>query len=117
MGILDRIRRALGDDEASDARAPRVVDDEQTRAIVSRLRDFVVEKSDGVLEARAIDPAEHLYDAGYVDSQSSVALLAFIEEEWGLVISEVDLVGRLSSLDALARHLRSDGQVGEANRA
>ena len=67
--------------------------------------------------ARAIDPAEHLYDAGYVDSQSSVALLAFIEEEWGLVISEVDLVGRLSSLDALARHLRNDGQVGEANRA
>jgi hypothetical protein len=34
-----------------------------------------------------------------------VELLAWIEERYGLEVSEVDLVGRLCSLDALARHL------------
>lgn len=111
MGIFDRIKRAFEDDEAVDARAGA---EAPRREIVDRLRTFLAEHSDGQLEAGDIDAEEHLYDAGYVDSQSSVALLGFIEEHWGVEISEVDLVGRLASVSALARHLRSENSSRES---
>lgn len=110
MGIFDRIRRAFGEDDAPEAGEQSARDDERTRVIADRLRAFVVEKSDGLLEPDAVDPEGHLYDAGYVDSQSSVALLAFIEGEWGVEVTEVELVGRLSSLDSLARHVRDNAR-------
>jgi len=105
MGLFDRIKRALEDD-----RVPEATPGDRTPAgeFVVPLCAFIAEHSDGQLRVDEIDPDEHLYDAGYVDSQSSVALLAFIEERWGVAISEVDLVGRLSSVAALARHL-ADG--------
>jgi acyl carrier protein len=105
MGIFDRIKRAFEDDDAVDAWS----DDESPASEISaRLCKFLAEHSDGQLATNDIDPDEHLYDAGYVDSQSSVALLAFIEERWGVEISEVDLVGRLASVSALARLLRDE---------
>ena len=57
----------------------------------------------------AIDPAASLIDHGYLDSLSAASFLAQIEEEYGIEITEVDLVGRLASLEALARHLHREG--------
>jgi acyl carrier protein len=74
-----------------------------------RLRVQLATLSDGKLSAEAIDPAAGLLDHGYLDSLSAATFLAQIEEEYGIEIREVDLVGRLASLEALARHLHREG--------
>ena len=74
-------------------------------AVESSLRRFFAERSGGALEPDAIDPTAHLFDAGYVDSMNSLTLLDFIEERYGVEIPEVDLVGGLSTLSALAGYV------------
>jgi acyl carrier protein len=80
-----------------------------TRATVaeveSSLRRFFAERSGGALEPEAIDRNAHLFDAGYVDSMNSLTLLDFIEEQHGVTVPEVDLVGGLSTLSALAEYV------------
>jgi acyl carrier protein len=41
-----------------------------------------------------------------VDSLSGVMFLARIEEQWGVHIEDLDLVGRLNTLEAVAAHVR-----------
>jgi acyl carrier protein len=65
-----------------------------------------VENSEAQLSACEVDARARLFDHGYVDSLSAASLLAFIDQRYHVEISEVDLVGRLSSLDALARHIQ-----------
>ncbi len=73
-----------------------------------RLRSRLATLSDGRLSVEAIDPAASLIDHGYLDSLSAATFLAQIEEEYGIEITEVDLVGRLASLEALAIHLHRE---------
>jgi acyl carrier protein len=47
----------------------------------------------------------HLLDEGYLDSQSSASLMLLIETRYGVRLAEVELTGRLHSVDALARHV------------
>jgi len=109
VGLLDRIGRALrgdadeGPGAAAEGGTPGAPAD---AALVEELRAFVAERSDGKLAAADVDPAQHLFDSGYVDSLSSLGLLAFVEERTGVAVSEVDLVSRFNTLDALARHVR-----------
>jgi len=77
------------------------------RASISRIsRDHIPPED--------IDVRAHLFDSGYVDSLSSTELLADIERRFGVRIEEMDLVGRLSNIDALARELehRIVGRAG-----
>jgi len=74
---------------------------------VGALRALLVEVSEGKLKAADIDPTANLFDFGYVDSLSGVMFLARIEEQWGVQIEDFDLVDRLSSIEAVAAHLRS----------
>jgi acyl carrier protein len=68
------------------------------RASVSRIsRDHV---PPGDIDVRA-----HLLDSGYVDSLSATELLAGIERQFGVRIQEVDIVGRLCTIEALAREI------------
>ena len=68
------------------------------RANVSRIsRDHV---PPGDIDIRA-----HLLDSGYVDSLSATELLAGIERQFGVRIQEMDIVGRLCSIEALAREI------------
>jgi acyl carrier protein len=70
------------------------------RATVSRLsRDHIPA---GDLDLRA-----HLLDSGYIDSLSATELLAEIERQYQVRIGEMDLVGRLCTLEALAREIES----------
>ena len=73
-----------------------------------RLRSQLAKLSDGRLSVEAIDPAASLIDHGYLDSLGAATFLAQIEEDYGIEITEVDLVGRLASLEALARHLHRE---------
>lgn len=77
-------------------------------AVLAWLRDTVLELSDGKLQAGEIDPAAHIFDYGYVDSLSAVNLLASIQARYGVEVQEVDLVGGLSSLDALAEFVHAE---------
>jgi acyl carrier protein len=62
----------------------------------------VVELSGGSLVPEAVDPAAALFDAGYVDSLSAVILTERVRLRYGVTVSEIDLVGRLHTLEALA---------------
>ena len=70
------------------------------RASVSRIsRDHIPPES--------IDVRAHLLDSGYIDSLSSTELLTDIERRFGVRIEEMDIVGRLCNLEALAREIES----------
>ena len=71
----------------------------------SSLRGFFAERSGGELTAAAIDPTAHLFNTGYVDSMSSLTLLDFIDERYGVTVQEVDLVGGLCTLSGLAEYV------------
>lgn len=70
--------------------------------VVEALRRKVVELSEGNVGEDEIDPAASLLDHGYVDSLSSVRLLGFIKERFGVDVPETELVGRAHSLEGLA---------------
>jgi acyl carrier protein len=59
------------------------------------------------LPLASIDVHAHLLDSGYVDSLSSTELLADIERRFGVRIDEMDIVGRLCNIEALAREIES----------
>lgn len=61
--------------------------------------------------AEEIDPEIHMYDAGYVTSISAADLLAFVDEHYGLDISETKLIGPLQNLSALAKHIREHAVI------
>jgi acyl carrier protein len=70
------------------------------RATVSRIsRDHVPPES--------LDIRGHLLDSGYIDSLSATELLADIERRYGVRIGEMDIVGRLCTIEALAREIES----------
>ena len=70
------------------------------RAVVSRLsRDHV--------PAANLEVNAHLLDSGYIDSLSATELLAEIERQYKVRIDEMDIVGRLCTLSALAREIET----------
>jgi acyl carrier protein len=69
------------------------------------LRRFFAERSGGALTPDAIDASVHLFNAGYVDSMSSLSLLDFIDDRYGVTVPEVDLVGGLCTLAGLADYV------------
>ena len=73
--------------------------------ILDVLRSKVSEFSNGQLAARDVDPRAILFDFGYVDSLTAVTLISFIDTEYGVSISELDLVGALNHLQAVADHI------------
>jgi acyl carrier protein len=54
-----------------------------------------------------LDVRGHLLDSGYIDSLSATELLAEIERSYKVRIEEMDLVGRLCTIDALAREIET----------
>jgi len=68
------------------------------RAIISRISRDHVPLGD-------IDIRAHLLDSGYVDSISAIELLAGIERQFAVRIDEMDIVGRLCTIEALAREV------------
>jgi acyl carrier protein len=86
---------------AGDARAATASRTE----VETSLRRFFAERSGGALTPDSIDASVHLFNAGYVDSMSSLTLLDFIDERYGVTVSEVDLVGGLCTLAGLADYV------------
>jgi acyl carrier protein len=59
------------------------------------------------LPAAELDVRAHLLDSGYIDSLSATELLAEIERRYRVRIEEMDIVGRLCTLEALAREIEA----------
>ena len=77
--------------------------DQTLQAIVS----FLVEHSENKLSVGDIDPDAGVFEYGYVDSLRVAMLFDFIEDRWGVVVPEVEIVGRLNTLKALAEFVAS----------
>ncbi len=82
-----------------------------TAAVREALGCHLARLSEGRISRDQIDPAASLLDRGYLDSLSAAAFLALIEDEYGVSVSEVDLLGPLRSLDDLARHVQAEGRT------
>jgi len=54
-----------------------------------------------------LDVRAHLLDSGYIDSLTATELLAEIERRYHVRIEEMDIVGRLCTLEALAREIEA----------
>jgi acyl carrier protein len=107
MGWIGRLTR--GRTAATEA-PPAATEPATARPLdAAGIRDdltrHVVETSDGKLRAEAVEADAPLFDHGYVDSLTAVSLLEMIRFRYGVEVSEIDLVGRLNTLGALARHI------------
>ncbi len=76
--------------------------------IEAELVDLIVQLSEGRLASASIDPTQHLYDCGYVDSLSAAPFLKAIQTRYGVVLKESQLIGRFDHVRALAEHLSGD---------
>lgn len=72
-----------------------------------RLRDFVVTNYLFGDESRAPSDDESLMDQGLVDSTGILELIEFLEDEFGIQVSEAEtLPENLGSIDALSRYVQ-----------
>ncbi len=115
-GFVGAGRASRPETEAVEPRDPATRRDPVAQRSVTEigvvLRGHIALQSDGVHTLDTIEGDGHLFDEGYLDSLSSVSLVALIEDRYGVQVEEVELVGRLSTVDALAEHIdavRSDG--------
>lgn len=105
--------RWLGRKKISKSERPEAPEEEQSAAaadtsaeeILAALRAHLIETADGKLDDVPIDSSAPLLDYGYVDSLTAVSLLERIKADYGLEIAETELVGRLTTLDAITRHI------------
>jgi hypothetical protein len=77
--------------------------------VIDDLRAFICSSVPDPMSPDEVDPMMHMYDAGYVTSITAADLLAHVETRYGMDVSETQLIGRLQTLDALARHIVSPG--------
>lgn len=66
----------------------------------------LVELSEGELTPELIDPSGHMLDQGYISSLSAVTFIAHIEDHYGVRIEDMELLGALRSLEAIAAHVQ-----------
>jgi acyl carrier protein len=76
-------------------------------SVIETLRATVARISRDHLAPESIDIRAHLLDSGYIDSLSSTELLADIEHRFGVRIEEIQIVGKLCTIEALAREIES----------
>ena len=109
VGLKDRVRALIagGDQGLFSGAAPTSTLTGRALEIAGELRIEIARESDGQVEADGFDGQASLIDDGILDSLGSVRILLLIEERYGVHIEEVDLLGRLHCLDALAGHVAS----------
>lgn len=130
MGLLDRIKRAIAGDPAvaaADATDPKTTGATAQYAASSKaalketastseansgdtlqtIVSYLVENSESRLRVTDIDTEADIFEYGYVDSLGVTNLFAFVEQRWGIVVPEAEIVGNLNTLKALAEFIDS----------
>lgn len=118
MGLLDRIKNLFSEDDSSTASASDTPENVaevsaggagfDSRELLEQFKQKICELSTGQLEADAIDPSASLFDFGYLDSLSAVTMISFIDTDYGVSVSEIDLVEELDNLQALVDRVARD---------
>jgi acyl carrier protein len=124
MGLLDSLKKIIvGEDDSAEADAStrpqgsKAPNAKGGANIEQALREVIAEQSDGQLTAEEIPSDEPLLEEGHLDSLSSVKVLMFIEEQYGVEIQESELTGRLETLDALVKHVAAESAQPESSDA
>jgi acyl carrier protein len=109
MSWKDRLKRSFVGDAQDASPAGAVLLEPAASAadpeVLNDLRKRIVALSEGKLRAEEIDAQGNIFDYGYVDSLSVVSFLAQIEDDYGTRIPDLELIDRLSTLDAIAAHI------------
>jgi acyl carrier protein len=87
--------------------SPAAVQSPGPGSVLDMLRATVSRISRDHLPPETLDLRAHLLDSGYIDSLSATELLTEIERRYGVRIGEMDIVGRLCTIEALAREVES----------
>lgn len=74
-------------------------------ALVLELRDYLVQISEDKALLAELDPDGDLLDHGYLDSLSAVMFIAHVQERYGVRIEDMELMGELNTLRAVAAHV------------
>jgi acyl carrier protein len=104
MGFFSKKSPAKSDFAAA---LPAGVPEPGSGSVLDMLRATVSRISRDHVPAADLDVRAHLLDSGYIDSLSATELLAEIERRYGVRIGEMDIVGRLCTIEALAREIES----------
>ena len=109
-GFLQKIGKALRG--RTDAGSPVTTPDERIQPdtpavteIIGGLRELVVQHGDGAVLSENVGAGDPLFDRGHIDSMSGISLLTYIEDHYGVLIEDFELVETLTSLRALAQRI------------
>jgi acyl carrier protein len=102
---VEPVAVAVAADRAAAKPARKIVPAGTLAEVLAELTTQVCETMPDRREPEEIDVELHMYDAGYVTSITAADLLAYIDERYGLDISETKLIGPLQNLAALAAHI------------
>jgi acyl carrier protein len=100
----DRLRRRPRE-AGAPAAAGSAAETPERASVLEQLCAFVALQSDGEVTADAVPTHARIYDDGVIDSIGAAAMLAFVEDRYDVEVDEVELVGRLATLAALAEHV------------
>ena len=107
--LFDRLRTEAAPDDRNEAgpppapmSAPPIVPSGGRAAVVHALATQLVKQSENGLTYESIDPDAGMCDRGYLDSLSYVAFLVFVEETYGVRISDYQLTNSLRTVSAVA---------------
>ena len=75
--------------------------------IIEDLQTYLAGKARYKVTPQEITSNDSLWSAGHIDSLSYVEFLVFIERKYGVVVPDVQLSGRLNTLEALASFISS----------
>ena len=115
--LFDRLRTEGAQDDKKEegprpaplsvsAAAPSGAGDAIVRALATQL----VKQSENGLTYESIDPDAGMCDRGYLDSLSYVAFLVFVEETYGVRISDYQLTNSLRTVSAVADWVRAESK-------
>lgn len=108
--LFGRLRDGAAQDEKSEEAPPLTSSASVSvaapagsrEALVHALVKQIVKQSENELTADSIDPDAVMCDRGYLDSLTYVAFLVFVEETYGVRISDYQLTSRLRTVSAVA---------------
>ncbi len=107
MGLFSKKSPAKSDVPAAPVPSSSPAAPAAAGSVLDMLRATVSRVSRDHIPAGDLDLRAHLLDSGYIDSLSATELLAEIERRYRVRIDEMQLVGRLCTLEALAREIEA----------
>lgn len=101
----DKADKARDDADREGAEAPGGAGSRDADAVRADLLAWVAANGAQPRPVEELHTDVSMCDAGYIDSIRAADLLAHVQQRYRARVPEVELVGRLSTLDALIAHI------------